>query len=146
MDHKIVRGLCEIEQIVIGDKFRIWQEIRPKFGVSGYDRDNLMSADYDESDLAAAADEKIRTFQADAAREAGIRHIVRLSAWRAGDLPHNEMAVMHGDIDDLVSRQSNKHGSRVPLTRMKVMVRMVCKAKRVMKTTKGLARDSIASI
>lgn len=37
-----------------------------------------------------------------AAREAGIRHIVRLSAWRAGDLPHNEMAVMHGDIDDLV--------------------------------------------
>ena len=37
-----------------------------------------------------------------AAREAGIRHIVRLSAWRAGELPHNEMAVMHGDIDDMV--------------------------------------------
>lgn len=37
-----------------------------------------------------------------AAQDAGIRHIVRLSAWRAGDLPHNEMAVMHGEIDDMV--------------------------------------------
>src|SRR5690606_25481465 len=33
--------------------------------VSAYDRARLMSADYDESELAAAADERIRTFQRD---------------------------------------------------------------------------------
>ncbi len=33
-----------------------------------------MSAEYDNTELAAEADEKIRTFQADAAREAGVFH------------------------------------------------------------------------
>ena len=35
----------------------------------------------------------------EAARSSGVRHIVRLSAWRAGDLPDNRMAVLHGEID-----------------------------------------------
>lgn len=34
-----------------------------------------------------------------AAREVGIRQIVRLSAWRAGELPDNKMAALHGQID-----------------------------------------------
>ena len=36
--------------------------------VSAYERDKLMSVDYDTSALALEADEKIRTFQADASR------------------------------------------------------------------------------
>lgn len=42
--------------------------------VSGYERDKLMDAQYDDSELARDADKKIRTFQADAAREAGVFH------------------------------------------------------------------------
>ncbi|MEH6650151.1 MAG: isocitrate lyase, partial [Motiliproteus sp.] len=42
--------------------------------VSAYDRAALMSAEYDESELSARADDKIRTFQADTAREANIFH------------------------------------------------------------------------
>lgn len=36
------------------------------------------------------------------ARYAGIQHIVRLSGWRAGELPDNQMAVLHGQIDEAV--------------------------------------------
>ena len=42
--------------------------------VSAYDRADLMNVSYDDSELAIEADNKIRTFQADAAREAGIFH------------------------------------------------------------------------
>ncbi len=42
--------------------------------MSSYDRAKLMSVDYDETELAQIADEKIRTFQADGSREAGIFH------------------------------------------------------------------------
>src|ERR1019366_7321072 len=42
--------------------------------VSAYDRAALMSVDYDGTDLAAEADERIRTFQADGAKRAGIFH------------------------------------------------------------------------
>src|SRR3546814_10197974 len=42
--------------------------------VSAYDRAKLMSADYDATELGLEADEKIRTFQKDAAARAGIFH------------------------------------------------------------------------
>ena len=42
--------------------------------VSFYDRAKLMSAEYDDSELSAAADARIRTFQADSSREANIFH------------------------------------------------------------------------
>ena len=42
--------------------------------VSAYDRDNLMSAEYDGSELSDAADARVRTFQADTAREANVFH------------------------------------------------------------------------
>ena len=55
--------------------------------VSGYDRAKLMSADYDDSELAAAADEKIKSFQADAAREAGIfHHLITLPTYHTAAL------------------------------------------------------------
>jgi len=55
--------------------------------VSAYDRDGLMSAEYDETDLALTADEKIRTFQADASREAGIfHHLITLPTYHTAAL------------------------------------------------------------
>lgn len=61
--------------------------------VSAYNRDELMSADYDSSELAAAADEKIRTFQADAAREAGIfHHLITLPTYHTAALSTDNLA------------------------------------------------------
>ena len=61
--------------------------------VSGYNRDNLMSADYDESELSVAADDKIRTFQADAAREAGIfHHLITLPTYHTAALSTDNLA------------------------------------------------------
>ena len=61
--------------------------------VSAYSRDQLMSADYDDSELAAAADEKIRTYQADAAREAGIfHHLITLPTTHTAALSTDNLA------------------------------------------------------
>jgi isocitrate lyase len=61
--------------------------------VSAYDRDQLMSVDYDETELAVAADEKIRTFQADAAREAGIfHHLITLPTYHTAALSTDNLA------------------------------------------------------
>jgi isocitrate lyase len=61
--------------------------------VSQYDRANLMSVEYDETELAAVADEKIRTFQADAAREAGIfHHLITLPTYHTAALSTDNLA------------------------------------------------------
>ena len=61
--------------------------------VSAYNRANLMSAEYDDSELSAAADEKIRTFQADAAREAGIfHHLITLPTYHTAALSTDNLA------------------------------------------------------
>ncbi|WP_306117877.1 MULTISPECIES: isocitrate lyase [unclassified Roseitalea] len=61
--------------------------------VTSYDRDRLMSADYDDSDLAAEADERIRTFQADAARQAGIfHHLITLPTYHTAALSTDNLA------------------------------------------------------
>ncbi len=61
--------------------------------VSAYDRTQLMSVEYDESELAAEADEKIRTFQADAAREAGIfHHLITLPTYHTAALSTDSLA------------------------------------------------------
>ncbi len=61
--------------------------------VSQYQRENLMSVDYDETELAALADEKIRTFQADAAREAGIfHHLITLPTYHTAALSTDNLA------------------------------------------------------
>lgn len=61
--------------------------------VSNYDRNNLMSADYDNSELAQVADDKIRTFQADAAREAGIfHHLITLPTYHTAALSTDNLA------------------------------------------------------
>jgi isocitrate lyase len=61
--------------------------------VSAYDRANLMSADYDTTALSLEADEKIRTFQADAAREAGIfHHLITLPTYHTAALSTDNLA------------------------------------------------------
>ena len=61
--------------------------------VSAYDRADLMSVDYDETELSIAADEKIRTFQADAAREAGIfHHLITLPTYHTAALSTDNLA------------------------------------------------------
>lgn len=61
--------------------------------VSAYDRAKLMSKDYDDSALAADADEKIRTFQADASREAGVfHHLITLPTYHTTALHMHELS------------------------------------------------------
>jgi isocitrate lyase len=61
--------------------------------VSAYDRAKLMSIDYDTTELALAADEKIRTFQADSAREAGIfHHLITLPTYHTAALSTDNLA------------------------------------------------------
>jgi isocitrate lyase len=61
--------------------------------VSAFIRDNLMSAEYDDSDLSAEADERIRTFQADSAREAGIfHHLITLPTYHTVALSTDNLA------------------------------------------------------
>ncbi|NHV29561.1 isocitrate lyase [Burkholderia sp. D-99] len=61
--------------------------------VSAYDRAQLMSVEYDETELAALADEKIRTFQADASREAGIfHHLITLPTYHTAALSTDNLA------------------------------------------------------
>ncbi len=61
--------------------------------VSGYDRKLLMSASYDESELAKEADERIRTFQADSAKRAGIfHHLITLPTYHTAALSTDNLA------------------------------------------------------
>ena len=61
--------------------------------VSAYDRADLMNVSYDETDLAVLADDKIRTFQADSAREAGIfHHLITLPTYHTAALSTDNLA------------------------------------------------------
>ncbi len=61
--------------------------------VSNYDRTKLMSVDYDDTDLAREADEKIRTFQADSSREAGIfHHLITLPTYHTAALSTDNLS------------------------------------------------------
>ncbi len=61
--------------------------------VSAYDRAKLMSVDYDTTELALLADEKIRTFQADGAKRAGIfHHLITLPTYHTAALSTDNLA------------------------------------------------------
>jgi len=61
--------------------------------VSAYDRARLMSEDYDATDLGCEADERIRTFQADASRRAGIfHHLITLPTYHTAALSTDNLA------------------------------------------------------
>jgi isocitrate lyase len=61
--------------------------------VSGYERDRLMSIDYDGTELADEADELIRTFQSDAAKRAGVfHHLITLPTYHTAALSTDNLA------------------------------------------------------
>jgi len=61
--------------------------------VSAYDRARLMSVDYDGTTLADEADERIRTFQADSAKRAGIfHHLITLPTYHTAALSTDNLA------------------------------------------------------
>jgi isocitrate lyase len=71
--------------------FDAWQEAGKD--LSAYERDGLMAVKYDDSELATEADEKVRTFQADAAREAGIfHHLITLPTYHTAALSTDNLA------------------------------------------------------
>ena len=61
--------------------------------ISEYDRDDLMNEKYDDTELAIEADNKIRSFQADAAKEAGIfHHLITLPTYHTAALSTDNLA------------------------------------------------------
>jgi isocitrate lyase len=71
--------------------FDLWAEQGKD--LSAYSREDLMSVDYDSTELAIAADEKIRTFQEDGSREAGIfHHLITLPTYHTTALSTDNLA------------------------------------------------------
>ena len=71
--------------------YDIWSEAGKD--LSDYDRARLMSVDYDATDLAAEADERIRTFQRDSAAQAGIfHHLITLPTYHTAALSTDNLA------------------------------------------------------
>lgn len=61
--------------------------------LSAYDRDKLMSAIYDETELGLEADQKIQEFQRDAARDAGVfHHLITLPTYHTAALSTDTLA------------------------------------------------------
>jgi isocitrate lyase len=61
--------------------------------LSSYDRAALMDERYDATELAVAADEKIRTFQADASQHAGVfHHLITLPTYHTAALSTDNLA------------------------------------------------------
>lgn len=61
--------------------------------LSAYDREKLMSAEYDDTELALEADKRIQSFQADAAREAGVfHHLITLPTYHTAALSTDSLA------------------------------------------------------
>ena len=61
--------------------------------LSAYERSELMNESYDATELSLEADNKIKTFQADAAREAGIfHHLITLPTYHTAALSTDNLA------------------------------------------------------
>ena len=61
--------------------------------LSAYERSELMNESYDTTELSLEADNKIKTFQADAAREAGIfHHLITLPTYHTAALSTDNLA------------------------------------------------------
>ena len=72
--------------------------------MTAYDRNNLMDAQYDDSELCYLADEKIRTFQTDSARDAGIfHHLITLPTYHTTALHMNDLTKGYFGKDGMLS-------------------------------------------
>ena len=76
--------------------------------VTQYEKDNLMAEKYDSTELAIEADEKIRTFQADAAKEAGIfHHLITLPTYHTAALSTDNLAKAYFGDDGMLGYVKN---------------------------------------
>ena len=76
--------------------------------VSQYDRADLMNFSYDDTELATEADLKIQTFQADAAREAGIfHHLITLPTYHTAALSTDNLAKAYFGDDGMLGYVKN---------------------------------------
>ena len=76
--------------------------------VSQYEKDDLMAEKYDSTELAIEADEKIRTFQADAAKEAGIfHHLITLPTYHTAALSTDNLAKAYFGDDGMLGYVKN---------------------------------------
>ena len=76
--------------------------------VSQYDREDLMNEKYDETDLAKLADDKIRTFQADASKEAGIfHHLITLPTYHTAALSTDNLAKEYFGTEGMLGYVAN---------------------------------------
>lgn len=76
--------------------------------VSAYDRAKLMSAEYDETELAKVADERIRTFQKDASAQAGIfHHLITLPTYHTEALSVDTLAKGYFAEDGMLAYVKN---------------------------------------
>ena len=73
-----------------------------------YERDDLMDEKYDPTELAVEADEKIKTFQADAAKEAGIfHHLITLPTYHTAALSTDNLAKAYFGDDGMLGYVKN---------------------------------------
>ena len=73
-----------------------------------YERDDLMDEKYDSTELAVEADEKIKTFQADAAKEAGIfHHLITLPTYHTAALSTDNLAKAYFGDDGMLGYVKN---------------------------------------
>ena len=76
--------------------------------VSDYERDELMNEKYDKTDLALEADEKIRTFQEDSSREAGIfHHLITLPTYHTAALSTDNLAKVYFGSEGMLGYVKN---------------------------------------
>ena len=76
--------------------------------VSSYDRDDLMNEKYDDSELGKLADDKIRTFQADASKEAGIfHHLITLPTYHTAALSTDNLAKEYFGTEGMLGYVAN---------------------------------------
>ncbi|WP_299362470.1 isocitrate lyase [Winogradskyella sp.] len=72
--------------------------------MTAYDRNDLMSTEYDNTELSYRADEKIRTFQLDGAREAGIfHHLITLPTYHTTALHMNDLTEGYFGADGMLA-------------------------------------------
>ena len=76
--------------------------------VTQYEKDDLMAEKYDSTELAIEADEKIKTFQADAAKEAGIfHHLITLPTYHTAALSTDNLAKAYFGNDGMLGYVKN---------------------------------------
>ena len=76
--------------------------------VSDYDRDDLMNEKYDDTELAKLADDKIRTFQVDASKQAGIfHHLITLPTYHTAALSTDNLAKEYFGTEGMLGYVAN---------------------------------------